>query len=80
MGLIAREEPQLVTFQTFFHWGKSDHVGLYRTMVQGPPRIDKLEIAEASFFALDDLPDSLHSSTKVQLRAFFEASPELAPR
>ena len=66
----------VIALQTFFHWGKSDHVGLYQTTVDGPPKAERLEIAEAGYFALDALPEGLHHSTHRQLDALRSALAE----
>jgi ADP-ribose pyrophosphatase YjhB (NUDIX family) len=43
--------------------GKRDTVHLYRARVAGAVRADGVEIAEARFFALDALPDSVSPAT-----------------
>ena len=69
VGLVPLAPPVLVTVQTFFLGGRTDHVALYRATVQGEPRPDGWEIAEARYFDLGALPDDLPAVTRRQLDA-----------
>ena len=70
VGLSAIGEPTLITAQTFFVQGRTDHVVLFRIDVDGSmPRPDGWEIAEARYFDPDNLPP-LPAVTQRQLGAF----------
>ena len=56
--------------------GKRDTVHLYRARVAGTVRADGIEVAEACFFALENLPDSVSPAT---LRRIAEHRGERAP-
>jgi len=59
---------------------KRDHVALFvvRDFIQSAPRAGDYEIAEARFFALDDLPDTLHPATRRRLDEILHAKPPSA--
>ncbi len=63
-GLEALDTPRLMGIHSGFHYGKSDHVALFRTRVSGTPQIDGWEIIEVGFFPLHALPDALSPSTR----------------
>ena len=44
--------------------GRRDTVHLFRALTAGEPVIDAVELAEARFFALDALPDTLSPATR----------------
>ena len=44
--------------------GKRDHIALFACTVEGAPRIDQRELAEARFFALDALPADTSPATR----------------
>lgn len=69
VGLSPLSPPTLVTVQTFFLGGRTDHVALYRAPVAGVPTPDGWEIAEARYFDLDALPEDLPAVTRSQLAA-----------
>ena len=70
VGLSALQPPELITAQTFFIQGRTDHVVLFKIAVDGsPPQVDGWEIAEARYFDPDNLPP-LPSVTQRQLGAF----------
>jgi len=75
VGLHPLGEAELVTVQSFFIRGRTDHVALFRLQVDGPPVIDGWEIAEARYFAPDDLPP-LPSVTQRQLDALRGTPPQ----
>ena len=52
----------LATYRSTFE-GKRDTVHLFRGGVSGGVRADRVEVAEARFFALDALPDSVSPAT-----------------
>jgi 8-oxo-dGTP pyrophosphatase MutT (NUDIX family) len=52
----------VATYRSSFE-GKSDTVHLYRAGVSGEVRADGVEVAEARFFALDALPDTVSPAT-----------------
>ena len=81
VGLQAIGAPTLITAQTFFIQGRTDHVVLFRIAVDGSaPRVDGWEIAEARYFEPDNLPP-LPSVTQRQLGAFNDMDrPESDPR
>ena len=61
-------ELRLVSIHLQNRVSKRDHVLLYRTVVvQAGARLPDREIAEAQFFALDDLPDETTQSTRKRL-------------
>jgi len=66
-------------FGIFFNQATSrrDHVALFvvRQFVQTAPRLPDSEIAEAQFFALDDLPELIHPSTCRHLAEIIENRP-----
>ncbi|WP_375420344.1 NUDIX domain-containing protein [uncultured Sphingomonas sp.] len=47
--------------------GRRDTVHLYRALIVGTPVADAVEIAEASFFALDSLPPTTTPATRRRL-------------
>lgn len=66
VGLDPIAPARMVTVQTFFLSGRSDHVVLFEVQVDGDPIVDGVEIAEARFFSLRDLPP-LPRVTRAQL-------------
>lgn len=66
-GLEAIDPPEVLTAHTWFLSGRTDHVVLLRGRAQGEPRADGIEIAEATWFALDRLPEDLSRITREQL-------------
>ena len=56
--------------------GKRDTIFLYRARPHGPVCADGVEVAEARFFALDDLPDTVSPATR---RRIAEHRGERAP-
>lgn len=70
VGLRPCGPLSLITVQTFFLQGRSDHVVLFSVPVSGePPQIDGNEIAEARYFSPDNLPE-LPPVTQSELAAF----------
>ena len=66
-GLTALQLPELVTLETVFKDGKTDHVALYLTTVDGEPTVDGIEICAAQFFHFEALPDDLSPLTRRHL-------------
>ena len=62
-GLTPRHPLALLGIYTFFKWGVSDHIAIYRGEVRGEPALDPGEIAEARWCALDALPEGSARST-----------------
>lgn len=58
------EALRFVSLHVSFFEGKRDTIHLYRARVAGTVRADGVEVAEARFFALDDLPDSVSPATR----------------
>ncbi|GGB05148.1 DNA mismatch repair protein MutT [Brucella endophytica] len=56
------------------HASRRDHVALYvcRKWRQTAPKLADREIAEAGFFALDDLPEGVTPSTRRRLKEILE--------
>ena len=59
---------------------KRDHIALFivRDFVQSAPRMGDHEIAEARFFALNDLPETLHPATRRRLDEILDNKPPSA--
>lgn len=66
-GLEALHTPELVSLETVFKDGKTDHVALYLTAVAGEAMVDGIEICAAQFFHFDALPSDLSPLTRRHL-------------
>ncbi len=66
-GLVAGHEPTLVTMETVFKDGKTDHVALFVVPIAGAPVVDGFEISEARFFSLDAPPEDISPLTRRHL-------------
>jgi len=50
--------------------GKRDTIYLFTARADGAPKIDAFEIAEAGFFALDALPDTVSGATRRRIAEY----------
>lgn len=63
--------------QYLSNWeGKRDHVALFTCTIDGTLQIDKQEIVEARFFALDALPDSISAATYRRVEDWRQGRPQ----
>lgn len=80
-GIILNGEARLAGLYANFREFKSDHVALYLVEYGQYERMPSksMEIAEAGFFAPDDLPEGTTASTRARIREVVEglSAPEL---
>lgn len=74
VGVLVRDTPRLAGLYANFREFKSDHVALYvldHAAYEQVPRRSP-EIAEAGFFAPDDLPAGISASTRRRIAEIVE--------
>jgi len=71
VGVTLRNQPELFAIYANFQHFKGDHVVLF--IVREWDKVDRscLEIAEARFFDLDNLPEEITSGTNARLQEIF---------
>jgi 8-oxo-dGTP pyrophosphatase MutT (NUDIX family) len=79
-NLTLTQPPRLFSLYYNRALSKRDHIALFivRHFTQTEPRLADYEIAEARFFALDDLPATLHPATRRRLKEILEHQPPSA--
>lgn len=55
--------------------GRSDTVHLFKAIADGEPRADRIEVEEARFFALDDLPAATSPATRRRIEEYLGRRP-----
>ena len=55
--------------------GKNDTVHLFRALVDGAPKVDRVEVQEARFFALGDLPPTTSPATRRRIEEYLGRRP-----
>lgn len=76
-NIIVEEQPQLHGLYFNRRASRRDHVALYvvRAHRQSAPRLADREIAEAGYFALDQLPDGVTPATRARLDEILHGAP-----
>lgn len=76
VGLSVDSDPQPLAVYARFRYGASDHVAVFVAREwSGTPVADGVEILEARFFALDQLPDDVSPATRRRLAEFLGREP-----